>query len=216
MKKTLLFGLMISLLMMGCAGEPGASHAASGAPEAAAPGAAEDGAEPEGGAMAAPAAFGDYETGNADLDEQVRVLLEELRDPEAPEEENLAAVYQWVCNEITYRAGTADVSGGFTEELTQQLALDGLNKRKGNCDTEAAVMAVLLQRMGYPCQILQGQFRREDGQWVEHAWVLAQVGSELLHFDPLYGRYYADDPAEYFMQPDSALEGTHRWDIEAQ
>lgn len=61
--------------------------------------------------MAAPAAFGDYETGKAELDEQVRVLLEELCDPEAPEEENLAAVYQWVCNEITYRAGTADVSG---------------------------------------------------------------------------------------------------------
>lgn len=163
----------------------------------------------------APLPYTQNETGNAELDEQVFAVWEELYDSKATEAENLSAAYHWVCDAITYRAGTTDVSGGFTEELTQELALDGLTKRKGNCDTEAAVMAVLLERLGYETQILQGQFLREDGQWVEHAWVEAQIGDETLYFDPLYGRYYADDPDSYCMQPASALEGTHRWDTAA-
>ena len=42
--------------------------------------------------------------------------------------ENLRAAYDWVCNEITYRAGTADTTGGFTEALIQALAREALEK----------------------------------------------------------------------------------------
>ena len=210
MKKTLLLLILLALcLFSGCGGESAAP--ADPAPETA------ESAEPapetaESAKPAAPLPYEGNATGNADLDAQMLAVLEEVYDPAASEEDNLAAVYRWVCDGITYRAGTVDVSGGFTEELTEQLALEGLQKRKGNCDTEAAVMAALLERLGYPCQILQGQFLREDGQWVDHAWVLAEVDGAPLHFDPLYGRYYAEDPMDSFLQPDSALEGTHRWD----
>lgn len=215
MKKTLIWMALCLLLLSGCGGEAATDTTSTPAPETAesapevtapAPETAENAEEP------APLPYEGNETGNADLDAQVLAVLEPLYNPDAAEEENLAAVYNWVCEEITYRAGTTDVSGGFTKELTEQLALEGLQKRKGNCDTEAAVMAVLMQRLGYDCEILQGQFLREDGQWVDHAWVLAQVAGETLHFDPLYGRYYAEDPMDSFMQPDSALEGTHQWD----
>lgn len=180
--RTLVWTLVLALVLAGCGGE------------------------------AAPLPYESNETGNAELDEAVYGVLETLYQPDGTEAENLAAVYGWVSEEIAYRAGTADVSGGFTEELIQELALEGLSKRRGNCDTEAAVMATLLERLGYGCEILQGQFLREDGQWVDHAWVRAEVDGEWLHFDPLYGRYYAEDPADYCMQPDSALEGTHRWE----
>lgn len=157
-------------------------------------------------------------TGDADLDGQVLTLLQEVCDPQASEEDNLRAVYNWVCDEITYRPGTADTTGGFTEDLIRDLAAEALEKRKGNCDSEAALMAVLLRRMGYEAQVVQGQFLREgDGEaiWVDHAWVVAEVEGQYYHFDPLYGRYYTEDRAEdYFMQPDSALEATHVWDKE--
>lgn len=155
-------------------------------------------------------------TGDDALDGQVLTLLEELCDPKASQEENLAAVYDWVCEEIAYRPGTADTSGGFTEALVQELAAEALSKRKGNCDSEAALMAVLLTRMGCPAQVVQGQFQREDGQMVDHAWVVAQVDGTYRHFDPLYGRYYTDDGArDYFLQTDVVLEQTHTWDCSA-
>ena len=206
--------LALLVLLAGCSAGETVEPAADGdvtVSESPAP-AADEGAAAE--AEAEPVYAGN-ETGNAELDAAVYELLLELCPPEADAADNLAAVYGWVCDEITYRAGTTDVSGGFTDELTQELALEGLSKRKGNCDTEAAIMAVLLERLGYDCQILQGQFQREDGQWVDHAWVLAQVDGEALHFDPLYGRYYADDPMDYFMQPDDAMTATHRWDAAA-
>lgn len=77
-------------------------------------------------------------------------------------------------------------------------------------------MAVLLTRMGCLAQVVQGQFQREDGQMVDHAWVVAQVDGTYRHFDPLYGRYYTDDGArDYFLQTDAVLEQTHTWDRSA-
>lgn len=170
------------------------------------------------GCAAAPYEPAGAPTGDETLDGQVLTLLREVCDPQASEEENLRAAYDWVCNEITYRAGTADTTGGFTEDLIQELASEALEKRKGNCDSEAALMAVLLQRLGCEAQVVQGLFLREgddEAIWVDHAWVVAEVEGQYYHFDPLYGRYYTEDRAEdYFMQPDSALEATHAWDRE--
>jgi len=150
-------------------------------------------------------------TGDETLDAQVLALLEELCVPRAAAEENLGAVYDWIASEIAYRPGTADTSNGFTEELTAELAGELLNKRRGNCDGEAALTAVLLRRMGYECRIVTGQFLREDGVWVDHAWVIARVDGADCHFDPLYGHFYAENPRDFFLCPDDAMEATHRW-----
>lgn len=170
------------------------------------------------GCAAAPYEPAGAPTGDEVLDGQVLTLLQEICDPRASEEENLRAAYDWVCNEITYRAGTTDTTGGFTEDLIQALAREALEKRKGNCDSEAALMAVLLQRLGCQAQVIQGQFLREgddEAIWVDHAWVVAEVDGQYYHFDPLYGRYYTEGRAEdYFMQPASALEATHTWNGE--
>lgn len=155
-------------------------------------------------------------TGVDSLDKAVLDVLREVCDPRAGELENLGAVYDWVCEEISYRPGTADTSGGFTGELVNKLAEELLNKRKGNCDSEAALMAVLLRRMGCESQVVTGQFLRQDGVWVDHAWVAAAPpGRGYSHFDPLYGSMFADDPRDFFMQSDADMETTHRWDRSA-
>lgn len=156
-------------------------------------------------------------TGLADLDAQVLTVLEEVCAGDKSLAENAAQVYAWVAKELQYRAGTADTSGGFTEELTRELALEMVTKRRGNCDGEAALMAVLLQRMGCETVIVEGQFARDDsGQLVDHTWVIAQVDGAWTHFDPLYGRYYAGDQInDYCMANDARMELTHQWDRDA-
>ena len=153
------------------------------------------------------------ETGNAALDEAVLTLLQEICDPKASKTENLGRAYDFICNDITYRAGTADTSGGFTEELTESLALELLQKRKGNCDAQAALMAVLLRRMGYEAGIVQGTFvRAGDDTPVDHAWVYAVVGGSGCYFDPLYGSHFAEHPRDYCMASAELLRQTHQWD----
>lgn len=154
------------------------------------------------------------ETGNEDLDAAVLAVLQETCDQKRSLEENVRAVYHWVAEAITYRASTADLSEGFTEEATQALAAEILAKRRGACDGEAALLAVLLRRMGLECVIVEGQFLREDGSaWVDHAWVIAEIDGRAYHLDPLYGRYYAGDDADrYCMADDVFFLETHRWD----
>lgn len=155
-------------------------------------------------------------TGNAELDDQVLALLQELCDPKADLVTNLGAVYDFLCTGITYRATLADTSGGFTDELTNSLALELLQKRKGDCDAQAALTAVLLRRMGCEAQIVQGTFlRADDPEPVEHAWVCAVVNGTGCWFDPLYGGHFAENPRDYFMADDARMALTHRWDAAA-
>ena len=155
-------------------------------------------------------------TGNAALDDQVLALLQELCDPKADLVTNLGAVYDFLCTGITYRATLADTSGGFTDELTDSLALELLQKRKGNCDAQAALTAVLLRRMGCEAQIVQGTFlRADDPEPVDHAWVYALVGGEGVYFDPLYGGSFAERAEDYCMAPAALLKETHQWDENA-
>ena len=155
-------------------------------------------------------------TGDAELDEQVLALLQELCDPKADLVTNLGAVYDFLCTGITYRATLADTSGGFTDELTDSLALELLQKRKGNCDAQAALTAVLLRRMGCEARIVQGTFlRADDPTPVEHAWVYAVVNGTGCWFDPLYGGHFAENPRDYFLADDARMALTHQWDAAA-
>lgn len=156
-------------------------------------------------------------TGNAELDEAVLTLLQEICDAKASDAENLGRAYDFVANEITYRAGTADTSGGFTDELTNELALALLQKRKGNCDAQAALMAVLLRRMGCEATVVQGTFLRTGEQTpVDHAWVYAVVNGSGCYFDPLYGGHYAEEARDYCMVSAEKLSETHQWDAPEQ
>ena len=159
-------------------------------------------------------------TGNDALDAAVLSLLQEICDPKASLTDNLGHAYDFVCTGITYRAGTADTSEGFTEDLTESLALELLQKRKGNCDAQAALMAVLLRRMGCDAQIIQGTFLRGAGDAagsapVDHAWVYAVVNGTGCWFDPLYGSHFAQNPRDYFMADDALLAQTHQYDAAA-
>lgn len=156
-------------------------------------------------------------TGNEALDADVLEVLQEVCKPDGSLTENARSVYDWVAEAITYRASTADLSEGFTEEATETLAAELLAKRRGACDGEAALLYVLLRRMGCACVIVEGQFLREDGSaWVDHAWVIAEIDGGYYHLDPLYGRYYAGEEAErYCMADDAFLLETHRWDQDA-
>jgi len=153
-------------------------------------------------------------TGNEILDEAVLSALQAVCRTEYSKAENLEAAYNWVMNTLTYRTTTEESPDEFTDEAIVKLAELGVSKKKTDCDGEAAVMAVLLRRMGYEAQVVSGTFIRDPSQDpVDHAWVLAKVNGKTVHFDPLYGRYFAEEhAADYCMADDSVMVTTHTWD----
>lgn len=150
-------------------------------------------------------------TGDAALDESVKALLTEVCDGSS---DPLAAVYDWLCSELKYRANPDENVKDFTDEAVITLATEALDKRRCDCDGEAALTAVLLRRLGYPAEIVQGQFLRgEGGQWVDHAWVRCAIDGVSYHFDPLYDAHFGSgDSLSCFMASDDAMEATHRWE----
>lgn len=149
-------------------------------------------------------------TGDPALDESVEALLTELCDrSDAP----LNAVYSWLCSDLKYRANPGEGVKDFTDETVITLATEALDKRRCDCDGEAALTVVLLRRMGYAAEVVQGQFLRgEGGQWVDHAWARATVDGVVCHFDPLYDAHFTDaDAPSCFMASDAEMEATHRW-----
>jgi len=150
-------------------------------------------------------------TGDSALDKSVEALLTEIcAQCDAP----LKTVYDWLCTELKYRAQPGEGVKEFTKELVVSLAQDALDKRRCDCDGEAALTAVLLRRMGYDAKIVQGQFQRgEGGEWVDHAWVCVAMDGIDYHFDPLYDAHFSDgNSTSCFMATDAEMEATHRWE----
>ncbi|MBQ6431058.1 MAG: transglutaminase domain-containing protein [Oscillospiraceae bacterium] len=149
-------------------------------------------------------------TGDPALDENVAALLTELCETGG---DPLKSVYDWLCAELKYRARPGESVAEFTDETIISLASEALDKRRCDCDGEAALTAVLLRRLGYDAEIVQGQFLRgEGGEWVDHAWVRAVVDGADCYFDPLYDAHFTDgDTVSCFKASAAEMEATHRW-----
>ena len=155
-------------------------------------------------------------TGNAALDDAVLALLQERCSAKNSEQENLRAVYDFIAHDITYRPGTADTSGGFSDELTGAACAGAFAQAQGKLRRAGGADGSLLRRMGYEAQLVQGTFVREEGaEPVDHAWVYALVGGEGVYFDPLYGGSFAERAEDYCMAPAALLKETHQWDENA-
>jgi uncharacterized protein YceK len=156
-------------------------------------------------------------TGDERLDEAVKEVIDEICDPDRDAEYNLGEVFDWMVEKLKYKYIDVDLSNGYTEELVRELAKYIILNRRGSCEHQAALMAVFAMRLGHESIVVAGEFLSDDGtEWVEHAWVLANVDGEWYHFDPLYGRNHTGGrPRTFFMKKDADIEAVHCWDRDA-
>jgi len=156
-------------------------------------------------------------TGNARLDAEVKKVIDQVCDPDKDAEYNLGQVFDWMVKELKYKYVTVDLSNGYTDELVTELAEYIILHRRGSCEHQAALMAVFAMRLGHEAIVVPGEFLSDDKtEWVEHAWVIAEVDGSYYHFDPLYGRNHTGGrPRTFFMKKDADIEAVHRWNREA-
>lgn len=121
--------------------------------------------------------------------------------------------YDWLFFHFKYRAMTVDLSNGYTDELTLELADYYFRYHKGSCEHYAAAQKVLLEELGFEVKYVEGErYDSGAGVWGEHVWVMMNVGGNWYHVDGLFGGNHTAALSSMFCVPDSAIESTHRWD----
>ena len=127
--------------------------------------------------------------------------------------EKAKIAYEWLYWHFKYRAQTVDVSNGYTDELTLELASYYFKYHKGSCEHYAAAQKVLLEELGFEVKYVEGdRIDSGSGQWGEHVWVMINVDGNWYHVDGLFGGNHTAYLQTMFCVPDSAIESTHRWD----
>ncbi len=128
------------------------------------------------------------------------------------EYQKLKIVYEWLFYHYKYRTVAVDVSGGYTDELTYELASYYFKYHKGSCEHYAAAQKVLFEQLGYEVKYVEGQrLSSEDSTYGEHVWVMVKINDNWYHVDGLYSGNHTYDILTVFCVPDTAIEGSHKW-----
>lgn len=159
------------------------------------------------------------ETASSDNDlaetvsQKAKAALSQVVTNNMTEVEKAKISYDWLFFHFKYRAMTVDLSNGYTDELTLQLADYYFRYHKGSCEHYAAAQKVLLEELGFEVRYVEGErYDRGADVWGEHVWVMMNVGGNWYHVDGLFGGNHTAALSSMFCVPDSALESTHRWD----
>lgn len=149
------------------------------------------------------------------VSQKAREALSQVVTNNMTEVEKAKISYDWLFFHFKYRGMAVDVSGGYTDELTQELAAYYFKYHKGSCEHYAAAQKVLLEELGFNVRYVEGErYDSQNNVWGEHVWVMMEIGGNWYHVDGLFGGNHTASLSSMFCVPDSALENTHRWDKE--
>ena len=89
--------------------------------------------------------------------------------------------------------------------------------RVGNCAHYAALLAVLLNHLGYDCRLIDGNFINSNGSKVEHKWNMVLLDGKYYWLDPRMDHSIYESTGKinytYFLVEDTAQwEKKHEWD----
>lgn len=118
--------------------------------------------------------------------------------------------YMWVVNNLSYvrRYGHLSPPSGYTRE--QWYAVEGLEKRTGNCYTYAATFCELARGLGYDAQYVEGAVFGVGQKWWPHGFVLIHKDGGTYICDPEL-QYASSRGRNLYMQPISSPKATYRW-----
>ena len=121
---------------------------------------------------------GRYTSGNAELDEIVQGILDEILSEDLTQYEKLRAVYDYTLKELQYGKGGQFEKG--TDDWWQEEAIRMLKTGRGNCYSFAAAFCALSRPLGYDTKVSSGS---TFGSGV-HGWAYILFDGEEHIFDP--------------------------------
>lgn len=149
-----------------------------------------------------------YTTGDAELDEMLNSVVNELVDESMTRDEQLRVLYDYVVKNYTYLARPLVSKGakGWEPEYAKFFLKNG----KGNCFSYAAAYCLLCQELGLPAYTVVGT---SGGS--AHGWVEIFLDGNTYMFDPELQWYYNNKTSKNFnlfkMLPARVPSGVYRY-----
>ncbi|MCL2153259.1 MAG: S-layer homology domain-containing protein [Oscillospiraceae bacterium] len=161
---------------------------------------------------------------DADTDAFVTEVLNEVIRADMNDMQKIRAVYDWLIynclhdnnyNLITYEYGHNPSNPVADSIMT---ARDIINHRRGVCDSFAAAFRLLVLRLGFECNHVNGYYVNSNGSKSGHGWNQIRIDGTWYWFDvdvegTTYHRSGNNSPSYFlFMKQDKEWLTTHEWD----
>lgn len=153
---------------------------------------------------------GCYTTGNAELDEKLNAIVEELIDDSMTRDQKLRVLFNYTVNNYKYLARPLVKKGATGWE--PDYALFFLKNGKGNCFSFAAAYCLLCRELGLPAYTVVGASGSANSP---HGWVEMVLDGTAYMFDPELQWYYNNKTSKkvdlFKMQPSKVPSGVYRY-----
>jgi transglutaminase-like putative cysteine protease len=135
----------------------------------------------------------------AEVDRQVREVLDRLVTPEMNDHQRVKAIHDWIVLRLAYDVG-----------LSRYTAYEALRTGRAVCQGYALLAYRMLNAAGIPARIVEGAVPESD-----HAWNLVRVDGRWYHLDVTW-----DDPVpdrngavsyDYYLKTDEEIRKDHAW-----
>ena len=128
--------------------------------------------------------------------------------------EKCLAVHDYMTENIHYNFSAISVS--FVHEA---FTVEGaILKKQAVCNGIAKAVALLLNRAGVPCTVVQGSSAIDENE-IDHAWNMVLLDGKYYHMDVTWDLYevnrFTNRSHMYMNLDDESMLNNHNWDIEA-
>lgn len=154
----------------------------------------------------------EYENLKTETDKKANEAIASVVTENMTEIQKLKITYEWLYWHFKYRTVAIDLSNGYTDELTYDLASYFFKYRKGSCEHYAAAQKIILSNLGYESMYVEGERLTSAGKWGEHVWLIVKYEGNWYHVDGLFSGNHTSSLTTVFLAPDSAIKDTHKWD----
>ena len=150
-----------------------------------------------------------YKAPSKRISDEIDALLAGLVKSDMDERERVRAVYDWVCETLIWGNENRDMSGEFSERLSES-AESALERGDGRSQHYAALSYYMLNKLGFQTIVVKGQCIVPYGEFRDSYWCMTALEDGWYHFDP----YCEDYDADYkcFLVTDGEIKGvSHEW-----
>ena len=156
-----------------------------------------------------------YEKLNEAADSKARMIISQFGNATVPKFVKAFMALSYLQTNCTYDEATWKcIEEHREQDITRPeslIAYGPLVLNLGVCSGIAQAYKLLVENMGIPCSIIEGQTGANPSKKC-HEWNMVEIGNRYYHVDVTCGIDETDVCVQLFMKTDSQMRASHQWD----
>ena len=154
---------------------------------------------------------------NAELEAKAITIITYIKSGYNDEYSLLIKAYEYLQNNVRYdRQEMLANLRGESKNLYSHNAYGALINGLAVCDGFSSAFALLVQKLGFECMVVNGRSKHRSADSVEHAWNIVQIGNKCCHVDATWDANqfseFGEHSYDYFAFDDKEISCDHDWD----